>query len=91
MNFAAKKLKANGKVSVRIRKSRGRAVLRNAFLAKNGAVLHRVGNTQEVKGVATLSITQMFNSKIVEKASENAKKDFKKKLQDNFDFYIGKV
>lgn len=91
INFSAKKLKANGKVSVRIKKGRGRATLRNAFVAKNGAVLHRVGKTQEVKGVTTLSITQMFNNKIVKESMEAAQKEFGKKLQDNFNFYIGKV
>lgn len=91
MNFAAKKLRANGKVSVKIKKDRGRATLRHTFIAKNGAVLHRIGNTQEVKGVTTLSITQMFNKKIVKEASNMATKEFGKKLQDNFDFYISKA
>lgn len=91
MNFAAKKLRANGKVSVKIKKDRGRATLRHAFIAKNGAVLHRIGNTQEVEGVTTLSITQMFNKKIVKEASDMAAKEFDKKLQSNFNFYINKV
>ena len=91
MNFAAKKLKTRGKVSVKIRKGRGRATLRNTFVAKNGAILHRVGKTQKIEGVTTLSITQMFNNKIVKEAEQIAKKEFGKKLQDNFNFYIGKV
>ena len=91
MRFGAKKLKARGKVSVRIKKSSGRKTLRHSFLAKNGAVLHRVGRTQKIKGVTTVSIPQMFNKKIVKDMDDMARKEFGKKLQDNFSFYIGKV
>lgn len=102
MNFGAKKIQSKritkkgkrdkrGNISVKIRNDRGRAILRGAFYAENGAVLHRVCKTQKVEGLRTISIPQMFNNKIVKESEQIAKKEFKKKLQDNFDFYIGKV
>ncbi len=90
-NFGARVLKKKGYMSVKVRKDKGRSTLRNTFLAKNKkAVLHRVGNTQEVKAVQTVSIPQMFNKKILDKASDKSKKEFGTKLSDNLSFYIGK-
>ncbi|HFU76408.1 MAG TPA: hypothetical protein ENK66_09205 [Arcobacter sp.] len=92
IRFGAKVLKQRGKVSVRIKKDSGRKVLNRTFLSKSGkAVLQREKGTQKIKAVSTVSIPQMFNDKILKKADEMARKEFGKKLQDNFDFYIGKV
>lgn len=92
MRFGAKVLKKRGNVSVRIRKDNGRKVLKRAFLSKSGkAVLQREKGTQKIRAVATISIPQMFNDKILKSADEMARKEFGKKLQDNFNFYIGKV
>jgi hypothetical protein len=92
IRFGAKALKKRGNVSVRIRKDNGRKVLKRAFLSKSGkAVLQREKGTQKIRAVATISIPQMFNKKILENANDMATKEFGKKLQDNFNFYIGKV
>jgi len=92
IRFGAKALKKRGNVSVRIRKDNGRKVLKRAFLSKSGkAVLQREKGTQKIRAVATISIPQMFNKKILKNADDMAKKEFGKKLQDNFSFYIGKV
>ncbi len=92
MRFGAKVLKQRGKVSVRIKKDNGRKVLNRAFLSKSGkAVLQREKGTQKIKAVTTISIPQMFNKKILKEADDMARKEFGKKLQDNFNFYIGKV
>lgn len=92
IRFGAKKLKKRGKVSVRIKKANGRKTLRNTFLSKSGgAVLHRIDGTQEIEAVSTLSIPQMFNKKILKNADNMARREFGKKLKDNFNYYIGKV
>jgi len=92
IRFGARVLKQRGKVSVRIKKANGRKVLSRAFLSKSGkAVLQREKGSQKIRAVSTLSIPQMFNEKILKSAEEMAQKEFSKKLQDNFNFYIGKV
>lgn len=92
IRFGAKALKKRGNVSVRIKKANGRKVLQRAFLSKSGkAVLQREKGSQKIKAVTTISIPQMFNKKILENANEMANKEFGKKLQDNFDFYISKA
>lgn len=92
MGFGAKKLKKKGYVSVQIKKGQGRSTLRNSFTSKDGkAVLHRVGRTQQIKAVQTLSIPQMFNDKILKEADDMVMKDFGKSFQGNFNFYIGNI
>ena len=92
IRFGAKVLKQRGKVSVRIKKDNGRKVLNRAFLSKSGkAVLQREKGSQKIKAVSTISIPQMFNDKILKEADDMARKEFSKKLQDNFNFYIKKV
>ena len=92
IRFGAKALKKRGNVSVRIKKDNGRKVLKRAFLSKSGkAVLQREKGSQKIRAVATISIPQMFNDKILKGADDMAQKEFGKKLQDNFNFYIGKV
>jgi len=92
IRFGAKALKKRGNVSVRIRKDNGRKVLKRAFLSKSGkAVLQREKGSQKIRAVATISIPQMFNDKILKGADDMARNEFSKKLQDNFNFYIGKV
>lgn len=92
IRFGAKALKKRGNVSVRIRKDNGRKVLKRAFLSKSGkAVLQREKGSQKIRAVATISIPQMFNDKILKGADDMARNEFGKKLQDNFNFYIGKV
>lgn len=91
MSFGAIVLKKKGSVSVRIRKDKGRSTLRNSFVAKNGkAILHRVGKTQKIKAVQTISIPQMFNKKILKEAQLMAQKESGNKLKDNLAFYLGK-
>lgn len=91
MRFASKRLKKKGNVSIKIKKSGGRKILRPAFIAKNGAVLTRKENSQEIVPVITVSIPQMFNEKILKEANDMASNEFGKKLQDNFKFYIGDI
>ena len=90
MRFDAKKLKARGQVSLKIKKANGRRIIQRAFMAKNGAVLQRVKGTKQIRAVQTLSIPQMFNDKIVEQAKVSAGKDFTKTFERNFSFYIDK-
>jgi hypothetical protein len=90
--FSGKVLKKKGYTSVLIKKENGRKILRNSFLAKNGkAILHRVGNTQQIEGVYTISVSQMFNKKILKEADEMVVNEFASKFQSNFNFYIGNV
>lgn len=92
MRFGAKVLKKRGSVSVRIKKDKGRSILRNSFVAKNGkAILHRVGKTQKVKAVQTVSIPQMFNKKILQEADNMVTNEAGNKLKNNFAFYLGKA
>ena len=90
--FGAKKLKQKGYVSVKIKNSTGRSNLVPAFFSnkKGNAVLTRVGKTQEVKGIATLSIPQMFNDKALDKAEKMVGNEYDKIFKKNFEFYIGK-
>ena len=90
--FGAKKLKQKGHVSVKIKNSTGRSNLVPAFFSnkKGNAVLTRVGKTQEVKGIATLSIPQMFNDKALDKAEKMVGNEYDKLFKKNFEFYIGK-
>lgn len=90
MRFGAKVLKKRGNVSVKIRKDRGRKVLQRAFKVQSGAILQRVKGTQKIKAVTTVSIPQMFNKKLLKDANNEARKEFKSKLQDNFDYYVGR-
>jgi hypothetical protein len=90
--FSPKKLKKKGKMSVRIRKDNGRRTLKVAtFVAKNGALLQRKGKTQDIVGVQTISIPQMFNKKILKEAEQMVQKETGTKLKDNFAFYLGKA
>ncbi len=92
MRFAPKRLKQKGKMSVLIKKGQGRKTFKAAtFTAKNGALLQRKGNTQEIIGVKTLSVPQMFNKKTLKETDEMVSKEFGKKFQDNFNFYIGNI
>lgn len=90
--FGAKKLKQKGYVSVKIKNSTGRSNLVPAFFSnkKGNAVLTRIGKTQEIKGISTLSIPQMFNQKILEKAEGMVGNEYDRLFKKNFDFYIGK-
>ena len=91
MRFGARVLKKRGSVSVRIKKDKGRSTLRNSFVAKNGkAILHRVGKSQKIEAVQTISIPQMFNKKILKEAEQMAQKESGNKLKDNLAFYLGK-
>lgn len=89
--FSARKLKVKGKMSVLIKKTNGRKVFKAAtFTAKNGALLQRVGKTQEIVGVKTLSIPQMFNEKTLQKADKLIENEHERIFKNNFNFYIGK-
>ncbi|PHO10315.1 hypothetical protein CPG37_04515 [Malaciobacter canalis] len=92
IHFGSKILKKKGYATVRIKKENGRSKLRNTFLSKDKkALLHRVGKTQKIKAVQTVSVSQMFNKKILEEADQMVKNEFGNKLKNNFDFYISKV
>lgn len=90
--FGAKKLKQKGHVSVKIKNTKARSTLVPAFFSnkKGNAVLTRIGKTQEIKGISTLSIPQMFNQKILEKAEGMVGNEYDRLFKKNFDFYIGK-
>lgn len=91
MRFDPKRLKRKGQISVKIKKTTGRKTLSRAFTAKNGAVLMRKKNSQEIRAVTTVSVAQMFNKKVLNEADKLVQNEFKSKLQSNFDFYIGKL
>lgn len=92
MHFGARALKAKGKISIRIKKDKGRTTLVPAFRAKNsGAVLTRIKGTQEIKSVHTLSIPQMFNNKVLEKAEEQNSREFSSVFKKNFEYYSSKI
>ena len=90
--FGARKLKAKGQISVKVKNETGRANLVPAFFSnkKGNAVLTRKKNTQEIKSVTTLSIPQMFNEKILDKAKDMVGNEYDRIFKKNFDFYIGK-
>ena len=90
--FGAKKLKQKGHVSVKIKNTKARSTLVPAFFSnkKGNAVLTRIGKSQEIKGISTLSIPQMFNQKILEKAEGMVGNEYDRLFKKNFDFYIGK-
>ena len=92
IHFSSRIMKKKGYASVRIKKTKGRSTLRNTFKSKDGkALLHRVGKTQKIEAVQTISVPQMFNEKILKEANDMASNEFGKKLQDNFKFYIGDI
>lgn len=90
-HFGARVLKSRGKVSVRIKKNKGRSIIIPAFKAKNSdAILRRVEGTQEIKAVHTLSVPQMFNQEILDRAEKLNEREFSKTFDRNFNYYIGK-
>jgi hypothetical protein len=89
-HFGAKVLKGRGRVSVKIKKDKGRSTLRPAFRAKSGAILTKDKRTNKIKAIHTLSVTQMFNKKTLEKAEEINDKEFRSTFKKEFDYYIGK-
>ncbi|WP_456390631.1 phage tail protein [Hydrogenimonas sp.] len=93
INFGARKTKKG--VSVKVRKDRGRRVIRGAFIAtgKNGNVhvFQRIGKDRlPIESKKTLSIPQMFNKEILDKAKREVEANYEKEFKHNFDFYLGR-
>ena len=70
--------------------------LRNAFLAKDKNGNIRVFERETKKRLPinrffTLSPTQMFNEKILEKGFKEAEETFEKEFKHNLDYYLGKL
>jgi len=92
--FGARQTKQG--VSVRIRKDRGRKVIKGAFLAKDikGNIRifkRRYKERLPLDRFYSISIPQMFNKEIVNKGFEEAQKTFEKEFKHNLDYYLGKL
>jgi|GEM_PF-2246573 hypothetical protein len=94
VGFGARQVKKG--VSVRVRKDRGRKVIKGAFIAPgksgNVHVFRRVdGKRLPIEAKKTLSVPQMFNDKIVEKAKKEVAESFSDELKHHLDYYLGKI
>ena len=90
-HFGARVMKSRGYVTVKIKNNKGRSTLTPAFKSKNSdAILRRVKGTQEIKSVNTLSVPQMFNQEILDRAEKLNDREFSKTFERNFKYYIGK-
>lgn len=91
INFGARKVKKG--VSVRVKKTSGRKVIKGAFIGNNGrTVFKRVKDKRlPIKALKTLSIPQMFNKEVMKEVDKDASSNFNKRFRHHFDFYIGKA
>lgn len=93
MNFGARQTKKG--VSVKVRKDRGRKVIKGAFIAvgknNNLQVFKRVGKERlPIESKKTLSITQMFNENVLNKAKSAVEESYENEFKRNLDFYLGR-
>jgi len=93
MNFGARQTKKG--VSVKVRKDRGRKVIKGAFIAvgknNNLQVFKRVGKERlPIESKKTLSIPQMFNENVLNKAKSAVEESYENEFKRNFDFYLGR-
>ena len=90
-HFGSRILKKKGHVSVLIKKTNGRKVLKRAFKAKNSnAILQRKEGTQIVTAVTTLSVPQMFNKETIGKAQKLNELESAAIFKRNMDYYVSK-
>ena len=92
--FGARQTKTG--VSVRVRKDRGRKVIKGAFLAHDTnnrlRVFKREGKERlPIDRFFSISIPQMFNKEIINKGFEDAKQTFEKEFKHNLDYYLGRL
>jgi len=91
--FSARQTKQG--VSIRVRKDRGRKVIKGAFLAKDTnnrirVFKRRYKDRLPLDRFYSISIPQMFNKEILQKAGNEAQKTFEKEFKHNLDYYLGK-
>jgi len=85
-HFGARQTKKG--VSVKVKKSEGRKVVKGAFIAK-GQVFKRVSKkSYPIKALKTLSIPQMFNEEIVTKNLKNISDEYVKRFEHNLLYYL---
>jgi len=92
--FGARQTKQG--VSVRIRKDRGRKVIKGAFLAKDTTNKLRVFKRKykerlPIDRFYSISVPQMFNKEIIQKGFKEAEQTFEKEFKHNLDYYLGKL
>ncbi len=83
-------------VSVKVRKDRGRRVIKGAFVApdKGGhfRVFKRKGKERlPIESKYTLSVPQMFNKEILDKAKREVEANYEKEFKHNLDYYLGRL
>ncbi len=94
VNFGARQTRKG--VSVKVRKDRGRKLIKGAFLARgvmgNLQLFERVGAERlPIVSKKTISVPQMFNKEILEKAKKEVEANFDKEFKHNLYFYMGKL
>ncbi len=94
INFGARQIKKG--VSVKVRKDRGRKVIKGAFIVKgaggNLQVFKRAGKERmPIDAKKTLSVPQMFNDDVLNKATKEVEERYASEFKHNLDFYLGKI
>ena len=83
-------------VTVKVKKSEGRKMIKGAFLANDSGshkrVFMRSGKARlPIESKHTISIPQMFNKEILKKAQKEVEENYEKEFKHNLDFYMGRL
>ena len=94
IHFGARQTKKG--VSVKVRKDRGRRVIKGAFVAPDKGdhprVFMREGKKRlPIESKHTLSVPQMFNKEILDKAKREVEVNYEKEFKHNLDYYLGRL
>ncbi len=94
IHFGARQTKKG--VSVKVRKDRGRRVIKGAFVAPgkggNLRVFKRTSKERlPIESKHTLSVPQMFNKEILDKAKREVEANYEKEFKHNLDYYLGRL
>lgn len=92
--FGARQTK--GGVSVRVRKDRGRKIIKGAFLGRDiGGKLRifkrKTKHRLPLKRFYTIAVPQMFNKDILNKAAKEVERNYEKEFEHNLDYYLNKM
>ena len=94
IHFAPRQTKKG--VSVKIKKQSGRKIIKGAFIAKgkngNLRVFKRVGKERlPLDTKYTISIPQMFNEEILDKAKKEVEDNYQQEFERNINYYLRSI
>ena len=97
VKFGARQTKKG--VSVKIRKDRGRKVIKGAFIA-NGhfadqeyqrVFIRSTKSRLPIEAKFSLSVTQMFNKDVLDKAKKEVDENYANEFKHHLEYYLGKI